>query len=194
MHFNKAALSLIAVGASLCAMSSQAAGFSKDTNYVYMESNIKSANGNSILAYRRARNGQLTQLQGSPFYRGVWNTVHRGECGSTRLGSRHHHQSRLLPLFAVNSGSDTIAVFRIKQDGSLEPVKGSPFVSSGNDPVSLDLVGDTLFVVNKSDDPGRTLASFPHNRRGRASHRDACANSHLLPNDTHPQCVTVVAQ
>ena len=31
-------------------------------------------------------------------------------------------------LFAVNSGSNTIAVFHIQSDGSLAPVHGSPFI------------------------------------------------------------------
>jgi hypothetical protein len=30
-------------------------------------------------------------------------------------------------LFAVNGGSDTIAVFHINGDGTLTPVDGSPF-------------------------------------------------------------------
>jgi hypothetical protein len=47
-------------------------------------------------------------------------------------------------LFAVNSGSNTIAVFDIQQDGGLVPVSGSPFPSGGSDPVSVGLIGDTL--------------------------------------------------
>jgi hypothetical protein len=49
-----------------------------------------------------------------------------------------------------NSGSDTIAVFHIGENGALPPVEGFPFPSGGNDPVSLGLSGNTLFVVNKS--------------------------------------------
>jgi hypothetical protein len=58
-------------------------------------------------------------------------------------------------LFAVNSGSNTIAVFNILPDGSLSPVSGSPFPSGGSDPVSVGLKGDTLVVVNKSQDPSQ---------------------------------------
>jgi hypothetical protein len=65
-------------------------------------------------------------------------------------------------LFAVNSGSDTIAVFQINKDGSLSPVRGSPFPSGGNNPVSLALDCDTLIVVNKSGDFGRPSAVLPN--------------------------------
>jgi hypothetical protein len=37
-------------------------------------------------------------------------------------------------LFAVNSGSNSIAVFLINSDGSLTAVDGSPFPSAGSDP------------------------------------------------------------
>jgi 6-phosphogluconolactonase (cycloisomerase 2 family) len=56
-------------------------------------------------------------------------------------------------LFAVNSGSNSIAVFQIHQDGTLDPVTGSPFPSGGSDPVSVGLRGDVLAVVNKDLDP-----------------------------------------
>ena len=58
-------------------------------------------------------------------------------------------------LFAVNSGSNSIAVFNIYPGGVLIPVSGSPFASGGSDPVSVGLKGDTLVVVNKDQDPHR---------------------------------------
>jgi hypothetical protein len=63
--------------------------------------------------------------------------------------------SRGTMLFAVNSGSNTIAAFDIHGDGSISPVSGSPFSSGGSDPVSLGLRGDTLVVVNKDQDPAQ---------------------------------------
>src|ERR1700722_16440044 len=44
-------------------------------------------------------------------------------------------------LFAVNSGSNTVAVFNIHPDGSLNPVSGSPFPSGGSAPVRVGLKG-----------------------------------------------------
>jgi 6-phosphogluconolactonase (cycloisomerase 2 family) len=58
-------------------------------------------------------------------------------------------------LFAVNSGSNSIAVFLINSDGSLTAVGGSPFPSGGSDPVSLGLKGAILTVVNKDQDPAQ---------------------------------------
>jgi 6-phosphogluconolactonase (cycloisomerase 2 family) len=57
-------------------------------------------------------------------------------------------------LFAVNSGSNSIAVFRITPEG-LQAVDGSPFPSGGSDPVSLGLKDDILTVVNKDQDPAQ---------------------------------------
>jgi 6-phosphogluconolactonase (cycloisomerase 2 family) len=60
-------------------------------------------------------------------------------------------------LFAVNQGSDTIAVFKIAGDGTLTAVKGSPFPSGGKAPESVGVSGDTLVVVNKALDFVRKL-------------------------------------
>src|ERR1700723_3679926 len=58
-------------------------------------------------------------------------------------------------LFAVNSGSNSVAVFQIEPDGSLVAVNGSPFPSGGSDPVSLGLKDGVLAVVNKDQDPAQ---------------------------------------
>jgi 6-phosphogluconolactonase (cycloisomerase 2 family) len=60
-------------------------------------------------------------------------------------------------LFAVNSRSDTIAIFHIRADGSLAAVAGSPFPSNGRAPSSLGLAGRTLIVANKAQDGVRDL-------------------------------------
>jgi 6-phosphogluconolactonase (cycloisomerase 2 family) len=65
-------------------------------------------------------------------------------------------------LFAVNSGSDTIAVFHINHNGSLVAVEGSPFPSGGTNPVSLAVKDDILFVVNKNGDGPRVSNTFPN--------------------------------
>ncbi len=52
-------------------------------------------------------------------------------------------------LFAVNSGSDTVASFAIGADGVLTPVTGSPFAVGGANPVSLGLVGTILYIAEK---------------------------------------------
>ena len=65
-------------------------------------------------------------------------------------------------LFAINAGSDSIAVFSIGQGGSLTAVPGSPFPSGGNDPVSLDITGNVLYIANKSGDPARPTTILPN--------------------------------
>jgi 6-phosphogluconolactonase (cycloisomerase 2 family) len=129
---------------------------SRDAQVVYVESNIAAPLGNSILAYRRDSAGHLAPLPGSPFL-----THGTGVADpSLALGPFDSDQQVITNaertlLFAVNSGSNTIAVFRIGNDGSLTHVPGSPFPSGGTMPVSIGLSRDTLIVVNKAMDPNQ---------------------------------------
>ena len=144
--------SLVAVPAVLAAQ-----------EFVYVESNVQSPNGNTILAFRRNADGTLAQIPGSPFPAGgsgVQDT-------SLGVGSYESDQNIWIDstrklLFAVNSGSDTIAAFHIHHNGSLQPVEGSPFSSGGTNPVSIGQFGDILFVVNKNGDPPRVSNTFPN--------------------------------
>jgi hypothetical protein len=140
-----------------------AQAFSQTGDYVYVETNIKTPNGNSIAGFVRGANGHLQPIPGSPFLTGGAGTQYAG----VGLGPQDSDQNIITNpdhtlLFAVNSGSDTIAVFHIAENGELAPVEGSPFPSGGNDPVSLGLSGNTLFVVNKSGDFGRPSAILPN--------------------------------
>ena len=85
-------------------------------------------------------------------------------------------------IFAVNSGSDTIAVFDVQGDGSLVPVKGSPFPSGGTQPVSLALAagGDILAVVNKDYDLSR-LGFDPSRRKPNYTALRVNPNGKLIP-------------
>jgi 6-phosphogluconolactonase (cycloisomerase 2 family) len=67
------------------------------------------------------------------------------------------NKSRSL-LFAVNQGSDTIAVFHIASNGGLTPVDGSPFPSGGMGPAALGIDDSTLVVTNKAQDGVRDLS------------------------------------
>jgi 6-phosphogluconolactonase (cycloisomerase 2 family) len=123
-------------------------------NFVYVESNDPA--GNAIFAFARNNaDGSLTPLPGSPF-----STGGLGITFTTALGPFDSDQEIIVNsahtlLFAVNGGSDTIAVFKINTNGSLTPVAGSPFPSGGSNPVSLGLSNDdVLVVVNQDQDPG----------------------------------------
>lgn len=138
---------------------------------VYVGSNIGHETGkNSILAFRRNDSGKLTALgEYLTGGTGVHPVEATPEDLPTKLGPFDSDQSIILNrvgnrLFAVNSGSDTIAVFDIRGDGSLAAVSGSPFPAGGVNPVSLGLAStgrqafepagdsDVLTVVNKDYD------------------------------------------
>jgi len=131
---------------------------------VYIESNVGDVAGhNSILAFRLDNTGHLTLI--GEFFTGGTGVhpieITLGNLAGT-LGPFDSDQNIVLNsdatmLFAVNSGSDTIAVFDVKNDGRLVPVKGSPFPSGGKHPVSLGLAagGSFLTVVNKDYDLAR---------------------------------------
>jgi len=123
---------------------------------VYVESNIATPGQNSILAYSVAANGMFTPLPGSPFLTGGAGVVDP----TFALGPFDSDQEVMVNpehtfLFAVNSGSNTIAVFKINADDSLTPVVGSPFPSFGINPVSVGYDNGILIVVNKHQDPAQ---------------------------------------
>ncbi|MBB6142349.1 hypothetical protein HNQ77_000287 [Silvibacterium bohemicum] len=136
---------------------------SSSSEYVYVESNTAAANSNSIFAFKRGSGGNLTPLPGSPFLTGGAGVQYTGP----NLGPFDSDQEVITNpqntlLFAVNPGSDSIAVFHIDEDGSLKAVEGSPFPSGGNDPVSLALNGNTLYIANQSGDFGRPSTILPN--------------------------------
>ncbi len=152
---------------------------SEHGEYVYVESNLSAPNSNSIYAFQRGSGGNLTPVPGSPFLTGGSGVQYAG----FNLGPLDSDQEVITNpdhtlLFAVNAGSDSIAVFRIKEDGSLKPVEGSPFPSGGSDPVSLALDGNVLFVANQSGDFARPSTTLPNYTAMRVER-----NGYLVPID-----------
>jgi DNA-binding beta-propeller fold protein YncE len=127
---------------------------------VYVESNDIAANQNSVLAFSQAADGTLTPLTGSPFM-----TAGTGVGNPTQaLGPDDTDQEIELSadgsrLYAVNAGSNTIAVFDVNTDGSLSAVAGSPFASGGVNPVSVGLTSSFAYVVNQDEDPAQDAAA-----------------------------------
>jgi lactonase family protein with 7-bladed beta-propeller len=128
---------------------------------VYVQSNIGAPDGqNSILAYQRDADGRLTKIGEYPTGgTGVHPIESTIPTLPTTLGPLDSDQEMLLSkdgrhFFAVNGGSDTIAAFDVKGDGSLVPVKGSPYPCGGVNPSSLGFADDEkiLVVVNKDYD------------------------------------------
>ncbi|OAI08057.1 lactonase family protein [Methylomonas sp. 11b] len=133
---------------------------------IYTLTNDPVVNGNAVAAYRQNADGSLAPLPGSPFLTGGmgWKTKfvlpHFGPFDLDQAITLSPDKKR---LFAVNGGSDTVAVFDVSDDGSLKPVPGSPFPSGGKNPVSIGYAGDYLVVVNKNEDPGRDMAASKPN-------------------------------
>jgi len=121
---------------------------------VYTETNDIA---NAVLAFRRDDKGRLTLVPGAPFSTGGKGVIDP----SFKLGPFDTDQNVVIDhdrrlLFAVNSGSNSIAVFHIRpHDGTLEPVRGSPFPSGGIDPVSIGLRGDQIVIINQDLDPAQ---------------------------------------
>lgn len=118
-------------------------------NVLYTESNDPA--GNKLLAYSRAADGSLTPLAGFPFDlkgQGLANPTEAiGPADSDQqIITDANHQF----VFAVNPGSNSIAVMRLAADGTLTHVPGSPFASGGVNPVSLLLLGNKLYCANKN--------------------------------------------
>ncbi len=125
-------------------------------NVVYVQTNTPGAGKNAVLAYRRDGNGRLTPLAGSPFPSGGKGFFD----SSFKLGPFDSDQNVVVDqsrrlLFSVNSGSNTIAVFKIAASGGLTAIKGSPFPSGGINPVGVGIKGDFLVVANKDADPAQ---------------------------------------
>jgi hypothetical protein len=114
---------------------------------------------NAVLAFRRDDRGRLMLLPGAPFStggRGVIDPSFKLGPFDTDQNVVIDHDRRL--LFAVNSGSNSIAVFHIRpHDGALEPIRGSPFPSGGISPVSIGLRGDQIVIINQDLDPAQNI-------------------------------------
>jgi 6-phosphogluconolactonase (cycloisomerase 2 family) len=124
---------------------------------VYIESNSAAPDSNQILAYRY-RDGVLSAGGIRRYPTGGSGSHDLSNSGVLDADQEIITNAAHTLLFAVNSSSDTIAVFHIEPDGGLVPVAGSPFPSDGAAPSSLGLAGRTLIVANKAQDGVRDLS------------------------------------
>ena len=121
-----------------------------ETSYLYIESNAAGVpQQNAVLAYSNDGFGNLTPLPGSPYLTG--GTGFNGD-GSSELNCDQQvvTDAAARTLYAVNGGSNSIAAFAINSDGTLNPLRGSPFPSGGRNPVSIGLAKGFLVVANKA--------------------------------------------
>jgi 6-phosphogluconolactonase (cycloisomerase 2 family) len=129
---------------------------------VYIESNSKAPGSNGILAFSYT-DGSLSAQHIRRFPTGGSGSHDLSNSGVLDADQEVITNPRHTLLFAVNSSSDTIAVFHVEPGGGLSPVAGSPFPSNGKAPASVGLAGNTLIVANKAQDGVRNLRSSPAN-------------------------------
>ena len=110
---------------------------------VYVNDN---SSANQIDAFYVNPDGTLKPVPGSPFATGgsggfIFDidsiAIRPGESRFSRASSY---------LYATNSNSGNVSGFRIKSDGSLAPVPGSPFMDTGTTPVGVAASADDTFL------------------------------------------------
>jgi 6-phosphogluconolactonase len=130
---------------------------------VYVISNDYHDNANAVLAYRRKADGTLAPLPGSPFpTRGAGLANPKQVLGPDDTDDPLVISDDGRFLFAVNGGSNTVAVFSINPDGSLVAVPGSPFPSGGQTPCSVAVNGRFVYIANKAFDPLHLITWQPN--------------------------------
>ena len=120
----------------------------------------RAAGSNSVLAFRYRR-GSFRPLSVTEYPTGGSGSHDLQMLGVLDAEQQIVTNEKRTLLFAVNAGSDSVAVFHIAKDGNLTAVKGSPFPSLGPAPASVGVRGNELFVANKAQDGTRALASSP---------------------------------
>lgn len=96
--------------------------------------------GNEIVVYSRASDGTLERLNRRVSTRGLGIGVDTDTQGPLRLSDDHRF------LYAVNPGSDDITVFRV--NGTRLAFR--QIIAAGDQPLSLTISGDLLYVLNGS--------------------------------------------
>ncbi len=156
----------LAVGVVALAMTASVAGVhraaadSKGLGHVYVNLNTAGSSGNTVAAYDRQPGGSLIPAAGSPFAVGGSGTGGGlAAQGALQLSSDGRY------LLVADAGSNQISVLRIRPDGSLRPVSGSPVSSGGIRPVSI-AVHDNLVYVANAGSGGSNYAGFELNEGG----------------------------
>lgn len=174
-----ALLVLATAGLSLIAAAGASAS-SDVVGHVYVNDNT--AGVNTVAGFDRHGDGSLTPIPGSPF-----------EVGGAGLGKGDASQGSLQLsadgryLLAVDAGSNQISVARIRHDGSLQVVAGSPVSSNGVNPVSIAVHGRLVYVANQGPgaDAGDTnYTGFTLNAGGHLVHLPG--STVPVPNGTSP--------
>lgn len=137
--------------------------------HVYVDNNVNGPN--TVSAFNRNADGSLTLSPGSPFSIGGQGVGHGlSSQGPIQLSADGRY------LLAADAGSNQVSVLRIKADGPLRPVEGSPVSSGGISPVSIAVHGNLVYVANNGGTPN--ISGFTLN-----------AGGHLRPLDGSTQTI-----
>jgi hypothetical protein len=155
---------------------SAASAASPVVGHVYVNDNTTPTN--TIAAFDRHADGELTPLPGSPFPAGGAGTgAGIGSQGALQLSPDGRY------LLAVDAGSNQISVLRIKPDGRLRAVGGGPVASDGVEPVSIAVHGALVYVANAGTG-GTNYTGFTLNRGGHL--RPLAHSTVALPDGSSP--------
>jgi 6-phosphogluconolactonase (cycloisomerase 2 family) len=120
-------------------------------SFVYTETDNSNPGQNAVIAYRENASGQVKQI-GSFKTGGTGVANPQGLLGPDDSDKEVIASSNGRLLFAVNQGSNSVAVFRVNQNGSLALVNHAAVGSGGTEPVSLSIANNRLYVVNRGDE------------------------------------------
>ncbi len=130
-------------------------------SFVYTETDNSNPGQNAVIAYRQNANGQVKQI-------GSFSTGGTGVADAQGLLGPDDSDKEVIAspdgrlLFAVNQGSNSVAVFRVRANGSLALVNNTAVSSGGTQPVSLSIDGNRLYVLNRGDEiQGQTGSIAP---------------------------------
>jgi 6-phosphogluconolactonase len=158
----------IAITLGLCIFAVVGSGFSQgalaaDGVVGHLFVNDNTAGVNTIAAFDRHTDGTLTAVQGSPFAAGGSGTgTIVGSQGALQVTADGRY------LIAVDAGSNQLSVLRVRPDGSVRPVEGSPVSSGGITPVSVAVHGGLVYVANEGNgSTGSNYTGFTLSRSGR---------------------------
>jgi 6-phosphogluconolactonase len=153
---------------------------SRIVGHVYVNDNT--APVNSVAGFDRHADGSLTAIPGSPFAAGGSGTGHPDASqGSLELSADGRY------LLAVDAGSNQISVLKVKPDGSLRAVTGSPVASNGIDPVSIGVHRDLVYVANAGPGSNAGDTNYTGFRLDPGGHLRAIPDStYVLSNDSKP--------
>jgi 6-phosphogluconolactonase (cycloisomerase 2 family) len=148
--------------------------------HVYVNDNT--AGTNTVAGFDRNPDGSLTPMPGFPFAVGGAG-LGKGNAsqGSLQLSSDGRY------LLAVDAGSNQISILRIKPDGSLDQVEGSPVSSGGVNPVSIAVSRDLVYVANQGPGSNPDDTNYTGFRLDPGGHlRPIPGSTYALPSNATP--------